>query len=249
MPPTNPEDDQKSLASSEKASSPISKNLEVTNAPTSKSLNSTFSNISRASEESDDEIQSVISDSCVSVGKYHVRSTAASILQLILDKYGDIAANCRLESTSLRAYYLECLCSVVQELQSTSLNQLSKSKVKEFLAVLKDIESVQIDVSWLRSILNELTEAMELNKQQQAAEEAKSNCIHTIESTKKELESMMEDLAKKEKEVAAAKALVEETKARLRELELESCRLSDTILSTRSKMEKFHIKPFADEIL
>ncbi|KAG8644077.1 uncharacterized protein LOC110626937 isoform X2 [Manihot esculenta] len=249
VPPTNPEDDQKSLASSEKASSPISKNLEVTNAPTSKSLNSTFTNISRASEESDDEIQSVISDSCVSVGKYHVRSTAASILQLILDKYGDIAANCRLESTSLRAYYLECLCSVVQELQSTSLNQLSKSKVKEFLAVLKDIESVQIDVSWLRSILNELTEAMELNKQQQAAEEAKSSCIHTIESTKKELESMMEDLAKKEKEVAAAKALVEETKARLRELKLESCRLSDTILSTRSKMEKFHIKPFADEIL
>ncbi|KAJ9178794.1 hypothetical protein P3X46_010648 [Hevea brasiliensis] len=249
VPPTNLEDNEKHLASPEAASSPITENVEVTNDPTAKSLNFTFSGISRASEESDDEIQSVISDSCVSVGKYHVRSTAASTLQLILDKYGNIAANCRLESTSLRAYYLECLCSVVQELQSTSVNQLTKSKVKEFLAVIKDVESAQIDVSWLQSILNGVTEAMELNKQQQAAEEAKTNCNHIIESTRKELESMMEDLAKKEKAVADTKALIDETKARLSELECESSQLSDTILSIRSKVEKFHTKPLPDEIL
>ncbi|XP_021663423.2 uncharacterized protein LOC110652181 isoform X2 [Hevea brasiliensis] len=312
-PPTNPDDNEKLHASPEEASSPIAKNVEMTNGPAAESLNFTFSGISRASEESDDEIQSVISDSCVSIGKYHVRPSAAPILQLILDKYGDIAANCRLESTSLRAYYLECLCTVVQELQSTSLNQLTKSKVKEFLAVLKDVESAQIDVSWLRSILNGLTEAMELNNQQQAAEEAKANCNNIIESTRKELESMVENLAKKEKEVADTKAQIdvswlrsivnglteamelnnqqqaaeeakanrnniiestrkelesmvenlakkekevadtkaqiEETKARLSKLELESSQLSDTILSIRSKVEKFPTKPLAGQIL
>ncbi|WCJ39906.1 hypothetical protein M5689_020855 [Euphorbia peplus] len=220
------------------------------NGPTVGSLNFTFSGISRATQDSDDdEIQSVISDSCVSIGKYHVRASAASVLQLILDKYGDIAANCKLESTSLRAYYLECLCSLVQELQSTSYNLLTRSKVKEFLAVLKDVESAQIDVSWLRDILNGLTEAVEINNQQAVAEEAQANCNDLIESTKKELESMMEDLAEKEKAVAEAKARIEETKARLSGLEVESSQLNETISSLCAKLEKFQAKPLAQQIL
>ncbi|XP_012081808.1 uncharacterized protein LOC105641803 isoform X2 [Jatropha curcas] len=247
-PPTKQEENQEVVASPEAAASPTAEDAKVKRAREALSL--TFSGISRASEESSDgEVQSVISDSCVSVGKYHVRSNFSAILQQILEKYGDIAANCRLESTSLRTYYLECLCSVVQELQSTSLNQLTKSKVKEMLAVLKDVESAQIDVSWLRSILNGLTEAVELNNQQQAAEEAKTNCDCTIESMRKELESMTDDLAKKEKAIADTKAQIEETKARLSKLELESAQFSDTISAIKSKVEKFHLKPLADQIL
>ncbi|XP_065865731.1 uncharacterized protein [Euphorbia lathyris] len=250
-PETKPDDNEKPDASPEAVVvSPKAKSVEATNGPSVGSLNFTFSGISRATEDSDDEeVQSVISDSCVSVGKYHVRANTASILQLILDKYGDIAANCKLESTSLRAYYLECLCSVVQELQSSSFNQLTKSKVKEFLAVLKDVESAQIDVSWLRDILNGLTEAVEINNQQQAAEEAKANCNDLIEATKKELEFMMEDIAEKEKAVADAKAQIEETKARLSELEVESTHWSETISSLSSKVEKFQSKPLAQQIL
>eukprot|EP00257_Ricinus_communis_P017595 XP_015576069.1 uncharacterized protein LOC8283686 isoform X1 [Ricinus communis] len=243
-PPTEQDDKEKSPLPG------AIKNVEITNGRSTESLNFTFSGISRATEGSDDEeILSVISDSCVSVGKYHVRANSASILQSIIDKYGDIAANCRLESTSLRTYYLECLCSVVQELQSTSLNQLTKSKVRELLAVLKDVESAQIDVSWLRSILNGLTEAVELNNKQQAAEEAKTNCDHVIESTRKELESMVEELGQKEQAVANTKARIEEISAHLSELELESSELSDTILSLRSKIDNFHSKPLRDQIL
>ncbi|KAJ6927456.1 hypothetical protein NC651_011491 [Populus alba x Populus x berolinensis] len=223
---------------------------KVTDGPISEYLDFSFSGISRASEESDEEeVQSVISDSCVSVGKYHVRENIASILQLILDKYGDIAAGSRLESASMRAYYLECLCSVVHELQCTSFKQLTKSKVTEMLAVLKDVESAQIDVSWLRDILNDLAEGVELRGQHQAAEEAKSKCDHAIESINKELESMMEDLAQKEKAVADAEAQISETRDRLSKLELDSSRLSETVSSIWSTVEKFHDKPLADEIL
>uniref|UniRef100_A0A6M2F5V9 Phospholipase-like protein n=1 Tax=Populus davidiana TaxID=266767 RepID=A0A6M2F5V9_9ROSI len=223
---------------------------KVTDGPISEYLDFSFSGISRASEESDEEeVQSVISDSCVSVGKYHVRENIASILQLILDKYGDIAAGSRLESASMRAYYLECLCSVVHELQCTSFKQLTKSKVSEMLAVLKDVESAQIDVSWLRDILNDLAEGVELRGQHQAAEEAKSKCDHAIESINKELESMMEDLAQKEKAVADAEAQISETRDRLSKLELDSSRLSETVSSIWSTVEKFHDKPLADEIL
>lgn len=175
-----------------------------------------------------------------------MKASVSSILQTILDKYGDIAANCQLKSNSMRAYYLECLCAVVQELQATSFMQITKAKVKEMLAVVKDVESAQIDVEWLRNILNEISEAIELTSRHQTIERAKATCDNLLASTRKELESQMEDLALKEKEYEAAKARVAETKSRLRELESESSELEKTIESTRSKVEKFKSKSLAD---
>ncbi|KAK0580552.1 hypothetical protein LWI29_003348 [Acer saccharum] len=195
-----------------------------------------FSSIDRPPEDSDDEeALSVISDSCVSVGKYHVKARISSLLQSIFDKYGDIAANCRLESASMRAYYLECLCSVVQELQSTSLMQMTKTKVREMLAVLKDVETAQINVDWLRDILNEVSEAIDVVTQHQTIETAKANCDNLLESTRKELESQMKDLSIKEKELTDTKARVSATRARVSELESESSQLNKTIESMKSK--------------
>ncbi|CAN0899421.1 hypothetical protein LINGRAHAP2_LOCUS20263 [Linum grandiflorum] len=226
------------------------KDDETNNEPVMKTMEFSFSGISRVSRDSDDdEVQSVISDSCVSVGKYHVRATIASILSSIFLKYGDIAENCRLESVSMRAYYLECLCSVVQELQSLTMKQLTKSKVKELLAVLKDVESAGIDVEWLRDILNELALAVELNNQHQAAEAAKAECDLAVESVKKELESLMEDLAIKEQAVEEARSKVDETRTRLSQLEAESSKLTESVSSSWSLVEKFHSKTLADDIL
>ncbi|CAI0376887.1 unnamed protein product [Linum tenue] len=231
------------------ASSPKPDDAKI-DEPVMKTMEFSFSGISHISRDSDDdEVQSVISDSCVSVGKYHVRATIASILSAIFIKYGDIAGNCKLESVSMRAYYLECLCSVVQELQALSVRQLTRSKVKELLAVLKDVESAGIDVHWLRDILNGLTEVVELNSQHQAAEAAKVECDHAVYSTRKELEFMMEDLTLKEQAVAEARSKVEQMRARLTELEAESSKLSEAVSSTWSLVEKFHSKPLADDIL
>ncbi|KAJ0076563.1 hypothetical protein Patl1_35435 [Pistacia atlantica] len=210
------------------------------------SRNFSFLGVNDVEEDSDDDAESVISDSCVSVGKYQVKASVSSILQTILDKYGDIAANCQLKSNSMRAYYLECLCAVVQELQATSFMQITKAKVKEMLAVVKDVESAQIDVEWLRNILNEISEAIELTTRHQTIERAKASCDNLLVSTRTELESQMEDLAVKEKEYQAAKARVAETKTRLCELESESSELEKTIESTRSKVEKFKSKSLAD---
>ncbi|GLT86067.1 hypothetical protein SLE2022_042300 [Rubroshorea leprosula] len=209
-----------------------------------------FSGIVRAPEGSDEEeVQSVISDSCVSVGKYLVRSSVSSTLQSILNKYGDIAANCQLESASIRAYYLECLCSVVQELRSTSFQQLTKAKLKEMLAVLKDVESVHIDVTWLRSVLNEFLEVIELVTQRHTIETTKSNHERSLESTGKELESQLEVLAQKEKEAADARERVAEIEARLRVLKLECSQMDKTVSSIKSTVEKFNGKSLVDEFL
>lgn len=195
------------------------------------------------------EVESVNSEMCVPVGKYNVKASFSSILTSIFEKYGDIAATCKLESVSMRSYYLECVCYVIQELQSTEFHQLTKSKFKELLAIFKDVESSQIDVGWLKSHLDEIAQAVEVRSQHRAAEAAKADCEQNLESTKKELESQMEDLALKEKELSDAKTRVEETRARLTDLEIKSSQLKEMITSMNSKVETFKCKSFSDDLL
>jgi hypothetical protein len=220
------------------------------NETTDRSLKFSFSGVGQTSAESDDkEIQPVVSDSCIPVAKYHVRPTAAPILQSITNKYGDIAVNCHLQSVSMRAYYLECLCSVVQELQSTPIAQLTKGKVKEMLAVLKDVESAKIDITWLRTILDEVSGVIDLMNKHRTLESAKANCNVVLESTKKELESRLEDVVQKEQAVAEAKEQMEVIKARLNKLELESFQLNNTLTTVKSKVDTYQGKSAADGLL
>ncbi|KAL5561218.1 hypothetical protein UlMin_030965 [Ulmus minor] len=216
----------------------------------SDSMNFTFQGIAQALEDSDEEdARSIMSDSSVSVGKYRVKGSVSSILQAIFDKYGDIGAGCQLESIAMRSYNIQCVCFVVQELQSTPILQLTKSKVKEMLAILKDVESAGIDIAWLRLALSESSETLELVSQHRAMEVAKTNCDRDLESTRKQLESQMEDLALKEKAVADVKKSVAETRAHFRELELKASVLSETVGSIKSKVESLNNKSLLDGVL
>ncbi|CAN8271316.1 unnamed protein product [Cochlearia groenlandica] len=185
------------------------------------------------------DLQSVMSDSCVSVGKYRVNSSMATILRSIIDKHGDIASNCKLESASMRSRYLECLCSLMQELGSTPVGQLTELKVKEMLAVLKDLDSVNIDVAWLGSVLEEFSrfqENVDLEKERQEV---------LVRSKKQELDIQEADLAEIEKEAIEARLRVEEMKAEVAEMERERSRMEEMGF----KVDKFKGKSFLDELL
>ncbi|XP_042984564.1 uncharacterized protein LOC122313537 [Carya illinoinensis] len=249
--PNNQEEDEKLYASPHAVPNPVVDDMEEHgNGSAAESMSFSFFDISDALEGSqEEEVQSVISDSGVVVGKYHLKESLASILQSIFNKYGDIAASCRLESMSLRSYYLECVCFVVKELQSSSIIHLTKAKLKELLAVLKDVESSQIDVSWLRHIIDEITADIELISRHRSIEGAKANLDRDLELTRKELASRMEDLSLKEKEVDVAKKLVTKTRARLSSLELKSSQLNENILSIRTKVENFHGRSLLGELL
>ncbi|KAJ1436307.1 Phospholipase-like [Sesbania bispinosa] len=201
-------------------------------------------------EHSDgEETESVVSESRVPVGRYHVKESFASILRSIFDKHGDIGATCHLESVVMRSYYIECVCFVVQELQSTSIMQLTKSKVKELLAILKDVESAQLNVAWLRSIVDEIAENIELINEHRAVEVAKENSDQEMESLRKELESEMETMAQKEQEVSDIKTRIEEMRKRLSELEVKSSDLDKNMLSIKSKVDNLDSKSLLDELL
>lgn len=185
------------------------------------------------------DLESVMSDTFVSVGKYRVRSGSSTILSAIIEKHGDIAQNCKLESDSMRSRYLECLCSLMQELRSTPVGQLTKVKVKEMLAVLKDLESVNIEVAWLRSVLEEFAQS------QENTESEKERYDGLVKAQRDELEAREADLVRMEEEVAEAKLQIEETRARMVEMEKERSRME----KMGFKMEKFKGKSFIDELL
>lgn len=185
------------------------------------------------------DLESVMSDTFVSVGKYRVRSGSSTILSAIIEKHGDIAQNCKLESDSMRSRYLECLCALMQELRSTPVGQLTKVKVKEMLAVLKDLESVNIEVAWLRSVLEEFAQS------QEDAESEKERHDGLVKAKREELAVQEADLVRMEKEVAEAKLRIEETRARLVEVEMERSRME----KMGFKLEKFKGKSFIDELL
>ncbi|XP_023513077.1 uncharacterized protein LOC111777629 isoform X1 [Cucurbita pepo subsp. pepo] len=199
----------------------------------------------------EDEVKSVLSEPSVPVGKYYVKASSAPILQSIFNKHGDIAASCKLESTSIRSYYLESVCYIIQELQHTKFSQkVSKSKVKELLAIINDLVSSEMNVGWLHSILNDVAEAVESSSGQQwSLEVAKANCDHELELTKKELESRVEDLTRKEKEMSSAKAKVVDTRARLSELELKYGQLNEEISSLQLKVNGIKINTLTDQLL
>ncbi|XP_027356099.1 uncharacterized protein LOC113865615 [Abrus precatorius] len=214
------------------------------------SIDSSLSAVPRGNERSDEgETESVISEPRIQVGGYHIKESFSSILQSILDKYGDIGASCRLESVVMRSYYVGCVCFVVQELQSESVMQISKSKVKELLAILKDAESAQLRVAWLRSVLDEIAENIELINQHQDVEVEKANSAHEVESLREKLESELEALAQKKQEIANIKTRIPEIRDRLGELELKSSELNKGTLSTKSKVDNLHIKSLIDELL
>ncbi|KAK4772206.1 hypothetical protein SAY86_013981 [Trapa natans] len=200
-------------------------------------------------DDEDDDVQSVVSEVRIPVGKYHVKSSISSVLQAVLEKYGDIAENCRLESTAMRSYYLECVCFVVQELQSMSFMNMTKSKVKEMQSIVKDLESALIEVGWLREILVELSEVTETFSQHQTVKATKMKSDQAVESARRVLESKAKALADKEQEVVGLKVRVAEAEGRLRELEAEAARLDGTVGSINSQIESLRFRSLLQELV
>ncbi|KAK7390817.1 hypothetical protein VNO78_18912 [Psophocarpus tetragonolobus] len=218
--------------------------------PNDGSLKFCFAGDFHDNDDSDgEETESVVSESRVPVGKYHVKESFAPILRSIFEKYGDIGASCHLESVVMRSYYVECVCFVIQELQSTPIMQLTKSKIKELLAIIKDVESAQLHVAWLRSIVDEIAENIDLINEHRVVEMAKADSDREVESLNKELESNLEILAQKEQEVTDIKTRIEEIREGISELELKSSALDNNILSLKSKVDSLDSRSLLDELV
>ncbi|KAJ0233589.1 Phospholipase-like protein [Hirschfeldia incana] len=186
-----------------------------------------------------EESNSMISESYVSVANYRVKTSVAETLQAIISKHGDIAASSKLQSNVTRSYYLESLAGVVMELRTTGLRDLTKERVAEMAAVVKDMESVKIDVSWLRKAMAELGEAVEHVGEYEAAKAEREVCERDLKARKGEMEEMRKELGKREKEVRECRERVTAVAGKLGQLEMKGSRLEKNLEVFHSKVDKF----------
>ncbi|CAN6985881.1 unnamed protein product, partial [Brassica oleracea var. botrytis] len=186
-----------------------------------------------------EESQSMISESYVSVANYRVKASVAETLQAIISKHGDIAASSKLQSNVTRSYYLESLAAVVMELRRSGLKDLTKTRVAEMAAVVKDMESVKIEVSWLKKAVAELGEAVEYAGEYEAAKAEREACERDLKARKGEMEEMREELGKREKEIRECRERVTAVAGKLGQLEMKGSRLNKNLEMFHSKVDKF----------
>ncbi|CAN7035827.1 unnamed protein product [Brassica oleracea var. botrytis] len=185
----------------------------------------------------------------VSVGEYKVKASLSSTLQSIFDKYGDIASGSKLQSLSTRTYHLETLAEVVLELQSTPLHRLTESRAGEILAIVKDIETAKIRVSWFRSVLEEVVEATRFIKRRNTVAREKEACEQGLVLAKQEMEFSLKKLADKEKEMREFGERLMKTTGKLGSLEMKRSCLDKRFEFLRSKVEKFQGQSVFTDIL
>ncbi|KAG7618884.1 putative phospholipase, SCC2/Nipped-B family [Arabidopsis thaliana] len=190
-------------------------------------------------ESGKEESQSMISEAYVSVANYRVRQSVSETLQAIIDKHGDIAASSKLQAMATRSYYLESLAAVVMELKKTVLRDLTKTRVAEIAAVVKDMESVKINVSWLKTAVTELAEAVEYFGQYDTAKVEKEVCERDLTAKKGEMEEMTTELVKREKEIKECREKVTVVAGRLGQLEMKGSKLNKNLDLFQSKVHKF----------
>ncbi|KAJ4890908.1 hypothetical protein Rs2_30656 [Raphanus sativus] len=175
----------------------------------------------------------------VSVANYKVRHCVSATLKAIMDKHGDIAASSKLQSTSTRSFYLESLAAAVMELKSTALRDLSKTRVAEIAAVVKDMDSVRIDVSWLKTDVEELGEAVECFGGYEAAKMEKEECDKGMKEGKVEMEELRDELKRREKEMKECRERVTAVAGRLGQIEMKDSWVTKKLELFQSKVHKF----------
>nr|VDD58523.1 unnamed protein product [Brassica oleracea] len=189
-----------------------------------------------------DEIQSIVSDSIVSVGHYKVRASVSATLYQILDKHGDIASGTKLHSLAARSYYLEMLASVVYELQTTPLRHLKESRVVEMLAIVRDVESVKIKAGWLTPVLEEIVEAVKHYDQHERSRVEREVWEGEVLLVRQEMEREGKELKEKEKKLKEWRERTTEMAGKLGSLGMRRARLDKSLALLSSKVDKFQGK-------
>ncbi|KAJ0239178.1 Phospholipase-like protein [Hirschfeldia incana] len=190
----------------------------------------------RGLESSEEDTQP---EAYVSVGNYKVRQCVSATLQAIMDKHGDIAASSKLQSTSTRSFYLESLAAAVMELRSTALRDLSKTRVAEIAAVVKDMDSVRIDVSWLKRAVEEVAEAVECFGGYEAAKMEKEECSRGMKEGKVEMEELRDELKRRENEMKEFRERVTAMAGRLGQIEMKDSWVTKKLELFQGKVHKF----------
>ncbi|KAH7852061.1 hypothetical protein Vadar_020123 [Vaccinium darrowii] len=221
----------------------LPKNLGQKAEPTrSSSLNLTEMAAMSYDNSSDDEVNSALNVALVTVNGYRVKEEFASLLRKILSKFGDIAKDSSMQSVRFRSFFLETVCRVFQQLQGMKFTEITSTELKSMLEDIKGIESVKVEVGWLRNRLEEIEEAKILQKGSSSLKGEKTRIHEAIEKAEREVEGY-------ESEMKMLQEKISLVKEKLAAMKSESEKINGTALKTKTKVNCFYKRSLVDGLL
>lgn len=221
----------------------LPKNLGQKAAPTqSFSLNLTEMAAMSYDNSSDDEVHSALNVALVTVNGYRVKEEFASLLREILSKFGDIAKDSSLQSVRLRSFLLETVCLIFQKLQGTTYTEITSMDLKSMLNDIDGIESVRVEVGWLRKRMEEIKEAKLLQKGSSSLKGEKTRINEAIEKAEREVEGYKVEMKMLQEKIS----LVE---CKLAAMKSESEKINGIALDTTTKVKRFYKKSLVEGLL
>ncbi|XP_074308126.1 uncharacterized protein LOC141643004 [Silene latifolia] len=152
---------------------------------------------------------------------YKVKPHYVGLLTSILSNYGDIGANCSMESVTFRSICMEHVCDIVQTLKNTTLKVMTKKQLQSMMASISDLEKERVDVGWLRKRLDEIFEVEKAIVELEESSNLKKlhgeqlTKVETIKEKLEEYKRAIDDLQKKvnlaESDLSVAETQVSET--------------------------------------
>ncbi|XP_071686777.1 uncharacterized protein [Rutidosis leptorrhynchoides] len=132
---------------------------------------------------SDSEEGSCSESGMTCIQGYTVKSSIAPILKAIFKKHGDIAANCSLQASSMRASLLTVVCDIVRRVQTNDVIEM-----KEIESEIKDAEAANINVLWIRAHFEAAKKRKEAFMESVLIRKTKENIISVKRAAKMELD-------------------------------------------------------------
>ncbi|XP_030927570.1 uncharacterized protein LOC115953889 isoform X1 [Quercus lobata] len=205
-------------------------------APSLFHMTSTFYDISS-------DATSLANNTLEQVGSYCVSAECAPTLLAIIQKYGDIARNCRLESPKMINYLLERVCTAVHDLQEIPFINLKKHHLASVNDVIVLADAAKLDVEWLRDHNDEIREIIVDNiPYYKNLKTDLANSTELLKSKKSSLDNKNLERLKLQAELKMLECEIENEECQLQRITKTVEELKKEKREVQSKLQQYHCR-------
>ena len=205
-------------------------------APSLFHMTSTFYDISSDATSSAD-------NTLEQVGSYCVSAECAPTLLAIIEKYGDIARNCRLESPKMISYLLEKVCTAVHDLQELPFSKLKKHHLTSVNDVIVLADAAKLDVEWLCDHHDEIREIIVDNiPYYKDLKTDLANSTELLKSKKTSLDNKKLERLKLQAELRMLECEIENEECQLQRISKTVEELKEEKRKVQSKLQQYHCR-------
>ncbi|KAF3955317.1 hypothetical protein CMV_019452 [Castanea mollissima] len=205
-------------------------------APSLFHMTSTFYDISS-------DATSSVDNTLEQVGSYCVSAECAPTLLAIIEKYGDIARNCTLESPKMINYLLEKVCTAVLDLQKIPFSKLKKHHLASVKDVIVLADAARLDVEWLCDHHDEIREIIVGNiPYYKDLKTDLANSTELLKLKKTSLDNKKLERLKLQAELRMLECEIENEECQLQRITKTVEELKEEKCKVQSKLQQYHCR-------